>query len=98
MGLRHEFRGDQKRHDSPGKLLAAYGISIADRGGMGICHTGRLDDDALLRLGRRTAARIRVVRQTSAARIDIKPAPDATVFSGPRLGGLHHRYCWREAA
>ena len=30
--------------------------------------------------------------------IEIKPAPDATVFSGPRLGGLHHRYCWREAA
>jgi hypothetical protein len=27
-----------------------------------------------------------------------KPSPEATVVSSPRLGGLHHRYCWREAA
>ncbi len=29
---------------------------------------------------------------------EIKPAPNATLVSIPRLGGLHHRYCWREAA
>jgi hypothetical protein len=27
-----------------------------------------------------------------------KPCPEATVFSSARLGGLHHRYCWRAAA
>jgi len=27
-----------------------------------------------------------------------KPSPQATVISSPRLGGLHHRYSWREAA
>lgn len=27
-----------------------------------------------------------------------KPAAPATVISMPRLGGLHHRYAWREAA
>jgi len=27
-----------------------------------------------------------------------KPSPAATVISSARLGGLHHRYSWREAA
>ena len=30
--------------------------------------------------------------------IEPKPAATATVTSLPRLGGLHHRYAWREAA
>ena len=30
--------------------------------------------------------------------IEKKPDPSATVISMPRLGGLHHRYSWREAA
>ena len=30
--------------------------------------------------------------------IESKPSPTATVISSPRLGGLHHRYSWREAA
>jgi putative transposase len=31
-------------------------------------------------------------------RVEQKPAADATLISFPRLGGLHHRYAWREAA
>jgi putative transposase len=27
-----------------------------------------------------------------------KPSPDAKVVALPRVGGLHHRYVWREAA
>jgi transposase InsO family protein len=30
--------------------------------------------------------------------VEQKPAKNATVDSMPRLGGLHHRYCWRAAA
>ena len=30
--------------------------------------------------------------------VEQKPTPQATVISHPRLGGLHHRYAWREAA
>ena len=30
--------------------------------------------------------------------VEPKPAANATVISTPRLGGLHHRYAWREAA
>jgi transposase InsO family protein len=30
--------------------------------------------------------------------VEKKPAANATVISCPRLGGLHHRYTWREAA
>ena len=30
--------------------------------------------------------------------VEQKPTPQATVISHPRLGGLHHRYTWREAA
>ena len=30
--------------------------------------------------------------------IEEKPSPHATVISRARLGGLHHRYSWREAA
>ena len=30
--------------------------------------------------------------------VEPRPAPDATVTSLPRLGGLHHRYAWRQAA
>ena len=30
--------------------------------------------------------------------VETKPGPEATVVSSPRLGGLHHRYGWREAA
>ena len=30
--------------------------------------------------------------------IEQKPSPHATVISSPRLGGLHHRYSWRQAA
>jgi len=30
--------------------------------------------------------------------VEKKPAPEATVISVERLGGLHHRYSWREAA
>lgn len=30
--------------------------------------------------------------------VEPKPAPDATVISLPRLGGLQHRYAWRAAA
>lgn len=29
---------------------------------------------------------------------EAKPSPTAMVISGARLGGLHHRYSWREAA
>jgi transposase InsO family protein len=30
--------------------------------------------------------------------VETKPSPEATVISSARLGGLHHRYAWREAA
>jgi hypothetical protein len=30
--------------------------------------------------------------------VEQKSAPNATVISTSRLGGLHHRYAWREAA
>ena len=30
--------------------------------------------------------------------VEQKPAANATVISMPRLGGLHHRYSWCEAA
>jgi putative transposase len=30
--------------------------------------------------------------------VERKPSPQATVISNARLGGLHHRYAWREAA
>jgi hypothetical protein len=30
--------------------------------------------------------------------VERKPKAHATVISLPRLGGLHHRYAWREAA
>jgi hypothetical protein len=30
--------------------------------------------------------------------VDGRPSPAATVISNARLGGLHHRYRWREAA
>ena len=30
--------------------------------------------------------------------IEAKPSPTALVASSPRLGGLHHRYCWQDAA
>jgi putative transposase len=30
--------------------------------------------------------------------VEQKPDADATVISIPRLGGLHHRYAWRQAA
>jgi transposase InsO family protein len=30
--------------------------------------------------------------------VENKPCPEATVISSARLGGLHHRYSWREAA
>ena len=33
-----------------------------------------------------------------ALRVENKPSPAATVISTARLGGLHHRYSWREAA
>ena len=30
--------------------------------------------------------------------VETKPSPQATLVSSPRLGGLHHRYHWQEAA
>jgi putative transposase len=30
--------------------------------------------------------------------VEDKPSPASTIISIPRLGGLHHRYSWREAA
>ena len=30
--------------------------------------------------------------------IEQKPSPQATVIASPRLGSLHHRYSWRQAA
>jgi transposase InsO family protein len=30
--------------------------------------------------------------------VTLKPSPDAKVVALPRVGGLHHRYLWREAA
>jgi putative transposase len=30
--------------------------------------------------------------------LESRPSPDAEVFGLPRVGGLHHRYVWREAA
>jgi transposase InsO family protein len=30
--------------------------------------------------------------------VEPKPGANATLISMPRLGGLHHRYSWREAA
>jgi hypothetical protein len=30
--------------------------------------------------------------------VEQKSCPEATVVSRPRLGGLHHRYSWAEAA
>jgi transposase InsO family protein len=30
--------------------------------------------------------------------VERKPSPNAVVISNARLGGLHHRYSWREAA
>ncbi len=29
---------------------------------------------------------------------ETRPSPDAQVVGLPRVGGLHHRYLWREAA
>jgi putative transposase len=29
---------------------------------------------------------------------EARPSPSATVVDLPRVGGLHHRYTWREAA
>jgi transposase InsO family protein len=31
-------------------------------------------------------------------RIENRPSPDAEVIGLPLMGGLHHRYVWREAA
>ena len=30
--------------------------------------------------------------------VERRPGPDAAVVAEPRVGGLHHRYCWRRAA
>jgi transposase InsO family protein len=30
--------------------------------------------------------------------VEKKPCPEATVISNPRVGGLHHRYSWQQAA
>src|ERR1700733_2021391 len=30
--------------------------------------------------------------------IEKRPSPTATIVSNAKLGGLHHRYSWREAA
>jgi len=30
--------------------------------------------------------------------VETKPSPEAMVISSVRLGGLHHRYYWQEAA
>ena len=30
--------------------------------------------------------------------VEQRPGPSAPVTSMPRLGGLHHRYTWRQAA
>ena len=30
--------------------------------------------------------------------VEQRPGTNATVISLPRLGGLHHRYAWRQAA
>ena len=30
--------------------------------------------------------------------VDVRPTLDARVVGLPRVGGLHHRYTWREAA
>ena len=30
--------------------------------------------------------------------VESRPSPTANIISGARLGGLHHRYSWREAA
>jgi putative transposase len=30
--------------------------------------------------------------------VETRPSPTATVISGARLGGIHHRYSWRKAA
>ncbi len=29
---------------------------------------------------------------------ETRPSPDAQVVGLPRMGGLHHRYVWRDAA
>jgi len=30
--------------------------------------------------------------------VEVRPSLDARVVGSPRVGGLHHRYTWREAA
>ena len=30
--------------------------------------------------------------------VEIRPSTDAKVIGFPRVGGLHHRYAWREAS
>ena len=30
--------------------------------------------------------------------VEVRPTLDARVVGSPRVGGLHHRYTWREAA
>ncbi len=30
--------------------------------------------------------------------VEHKPSPNAVVISNARVGGLHHRYSWRQAA
>ena len=30
--------------------------------------------------------------------IEARPSPDARIVGLPRVGGLHHRYAWQEAA
>jgi hypothetical protein len=30
--------------------------------------------------------------------VELRPEANATVVSMPRLGGLHHRYAWSQAA
>ena len=40
-----------------------------------------------------------VIRDAPVGRtIEARPSPDAKVVGLPRVGGLHHRYIWREAA
>jgi hypothetical protein len=36
--------------------------------------------------------------QISECAVSSKPDPSANLISFPRIGGLHHRYDWRQAA
>ena len=68
-------------------------------------HVVVLNEDHLRRLlreyvGYYNAKRVHTMLQDSPAGrvVELRPSQDAKVAGIPRVGGLHHRYTWREAS